>query len=143
MAYALSTYSNTSKKIINMADWMITVRPPFSRWLVEGKKTMEIRTRIPKDLCIDDFIYVVEAESGGKVVGAFLVKEIFIGHPCFIAKPYYNQHKVPYEMFCKYVGTREKICALKLELRHIPTFMVNVKDYGLTRAPQWFTKLPN
>jgi len=124
-----------------MSDWMITVRPPFSRWLVEGIKTMEIRTRIPNELDINDYVYVVEAASGGKVIGRFIVKKIIIAHPRFIAKPYYEQHRVPYEMFVNYVGKREEICAIGLELSCVLNSMATVKDYGLSRAPKWFTKI--
>jgi predicted transcriptional regulator len=124
-----------------MANWMITVRPPFSRWLVEGIKTMEIRTRIPNELDIDDYVYVVEAASGGKVIGSFIVKKIIIAHPWFLAKPYYKQHRIPYEMFVDYVGKREEICAIELELSCVLNSMATFKDYGLSRAPQWFAKL--
>lgn len=126
-----------------MAEWMITVSRPYSRWLVEGKKTMEIRTRIPKELNIDDYIYVVEAASGGNVIGYFRVIEIIIAHPCFIAKPYYYKHRVPYEMFIDYVGIREEIYGIVLNHMYNGASMGNIKDYGLSRAPQWFTKISN
>lgn len=124
-----------------MAYWMITVRPPFSRWLVEGKKTMEIRTRIPKDLCIGDFVYVVEAASGGKVIGCFLVGKLIIAHPVFLANPYYSQHRVPFEMFCEYVGSREEVFGICLKLLKKAKVLTNISDFGLSRPPQWFTKI--
>lgn len=40
--------------------WICTVRPPYVDYMREGKKTIEVRTRLPKDFWVGDGLYVME-----------------------------------------------------------------------------------
>lgn len=124
-----------------MAEWMITVRQPYVRMLVDGEKTMEIRTRVPKTLRIGDTIYVVEADSLGKIVGAFLVKSIMQYSVYYLCYAKTSEHKVPAEKIVSYAGNRRFLYGITLEKVNSKILTTNITVFGKKKAPQWFTRI--
>lgn len=124
-----------------MKNYAITIKNPFARWIGEGKKTMELRTRIPNELDIGSSILIVEADNNGKLIGIFEVEEIICAHPIFLGKPYYYQHRVPIELFEKYVGDRDEIYGIKLKKKKIFRYAHYCFEVGIKKSPQWFTEV--
>lgn len=124
-----------------MAKWMITVRQPYVRLLVNGEKTMEIRTRVPNSLNIGDTIYIVEADSFGRIVGAFLVEKIMRYSIFSLIVRKAEEHKVPAEKIVSYAGYRSHLYGITLEKVNSKNFPTNISVFGKKKAPKWFAKL--
>lgn len=120
---------------------MICVKQPYCNWLIEGIKTMEIRTRIPNQLNIGDKIIVVEKNSGGKVVGSFIVKEICMKSPYILGLLYYDKHKVPHKELMKYAGEKRMLIGIVLQMDEYFYPNRHISDYGFSRTPQWFAEV--
>lgn len=124
-----------------MAEWIITVHQPYVRMLVNGEKTMELRTRVPKSLHLGDTIYIVEAGSSGSIAGGFIVKRIMRYGVYFLCSVLAGDHKVPAEKIFSYAGGRKRLVGISLVKLNSEIFPTNISDFGLKRAPQWFTKI--
>lgn len=120
---------------------MITVRQPYVRMLVSGEKTMEIRTRVPNSLRIGDTIYIVEADSFGRIVGTFLVEKIMRYSIFSLIARNAEEHKVPAEKIVSYAGYRSHLYGITLKKVNSENFPTNISVFGKIKAPQWFTKI--
>lgn len=62
---------------MNSIDWpiLISVRPKFSNLIMQGKKTVELRKRVPNNI-IGKKIYIYSTLPCGKIIGYFFAKNV-------------------------------------------------------------------
>ena len=121
--------------------WAITIRPPYVEKIISGVKAYEIRTRLPKELDIDDEVYVVQASSGGNVVLKFRVENIMIGTPLLMWERYRRDLGVTEGEFSLYCRGKNEVYLIKLgEVERLsPPW--SLEDLQLLRSPQWFIRV--
>lgn len=121
--------------------WMITLEKKYVDAFLSGKKKIELRTRLPKNICFGDIVLCAESGSNGQVVFWFEVTEIYRGSPQFLWGQLRNYLCIDIGDYIAYTIDREKVYGLYVEkIKKIPQG-ITVADFGLSKSPQWFASI--
>lgn len=121
--------------------WMITLKKKYVDAFLSGKKKVEIRTRLPKNICMGDIVLCAESGSNGQVVFWFEVTKIYSGPPQFLWQLYHRYLCIKLDDYIAYTRGREYIYGLYVKkIKKIPQG-VTIADFGLSKSPQWFTSI--
>lgn len=118
--------------------WAITVEKYFCDAMLCGRKTAEVRTRVPMTLGRGDIVYVIRKDSGGKVVCRFVVSEVICGETGPLWVSYKEEMCMSWIMYAVYADWRKKMYLIRFEKLQKPDRVVLLEDLGLLRSPQWF-----
>lgn len=118
--------------------WIITIKKKYVDAFLSGKKRVEIRTRLPKELCSGDVILCAESGSNGQVVFWFEITKVYGGSPQFIWGQLHDYLCMELDDYIAYTSGRKNIYGLYVEkIKKIPQG-ITVADFGLSKSPQWF-----
>lgn len=118
--------------------WIITVREPYVSKILAGKKTIEVRTKIPKMVKRGDTLLIIQAGTNGRVRVKCKIG-LMVGLP---PKLFYRLHKDAIQVkesdYFRYVGGAGMVYGINLnEVEELPRETYRW-DFGLSHSPQWF-----
>lgn len=122
--------------------WMITLEKKYCEAILDGRKQIEIRTRIPKTIVPGDAILVCMKGSKGLVPFYFVVDIIAACSPRVLWS--FNQHQLAIDEKDYVEYTRGKRIVYGIRIKRVFKYEheVNISDFGVLKAPQWFTFVP-
>lgn len=121
--------------------WMITLKKKYVDAFLSRKKKIEIRTRLPKNICYGDIVLCAESGSNGQVVFWFEITKVYRGSPQFLWGQYHRYLYIDLDDYIAYTSGRKNIYGLYVEkIKKIPQG-VTIADFGLSKSPQWFTSI--
>lgn len=121
--------------------WMITLEKKYVDAFLSGKKKIEIRTRLPKNICFGDIILCAESGSNGQVVFWYKVTKIYKGSPQLLWGLYRKKLCIDIGEYIAYTIDRKYVYGLYVEkIKKIPQG-ITVADFGLSESPQWFASI--
>lgn len=122
--------------------WMITLEKKYCEAILDGRKQIEIRTRIPKTIVPGDAILVCMKGSKGLVPFYFVVDIIAACSPRVLWS--FNQHQMAIDEKDYVEYTKGKRIVYGIRIRSVFKYEheVNISDFGVQKAPQWFTFVP-
>ena len=121
--------------------WMITLEKKYVDAFLSGKKKIELRTRLPKNISFGDIILCAESGSNGQVVFWFEITKIYKGSPQLLWEMYRKYLCIDIDDYIAYTKDRKNVYGLFLEkIRKIPQG-ITVADFGLSKSPQWFASI--
>lgn len=122
-------------------DWIITIKEEYIEKILNGTKRYEVRTRIPKELEIDDRIFVCKPKTQGKIVAMFEVTCVYrlgkIG-AWELKKWWLGMSEKEY---FEYVFAKDIVYLIKVKNAKSIEKPIYVKELGIKKAPQWFAKV--
>lgn len=122
-------------------DWIITIKEKYIKKILNGTKLYEVRTKIPKELRMDDRIFVCEPKTSGKVVAMFEVSGIY-SYAKFGA---WGLHRfwmgIEEKEYFKYVQNKSIVHLIKVKNVKSIEKPHYITEFGLKKAPQWFAKV--
>lgn len=122
--------------------YMITLENIFVQAIKNGKKTIEVRTRIPKNLSPGDAILIAQKASHGRVVLCCKVSQILEMHPDKLYSNYREQIYCFFSYYRHYTHGRDKVFGIALTDIFVFPDHITTQSFLLERAPQWFTYIP-
>ena len=115
---------------------VLSIRPPYARAILEGKKTFEYRRSIPRKEI--DKILIYEAAPASMVVASTRIKQII----CLpLDKLWLRTSQgsgISKEFFDRYFDGKEAGYAYELEDVHEFEIPLPLSHFGLAKAPQSF-----
>lgn len=122
--------------------WMITLEEKYCKAILDGRKKIELRTRIPKALTSEDSVLVCMKGSKGKVPFYFTIDSIICCSPRIMWFTCHNQLSIDEKDYLEYIKGRSRLYGLRIG--HVYQYFneVNITDFRVSKAPQWFTAVP-
>lgn len=125
-----------------MNEWIITIKKEYADAILESKKKIEVRTRIPASLSCGDLVFVHVGGTGDRVDFAFFVESIISYSPMGL----YSRHRkclcIDLSDYLKYTEGRRTVFAIGIGTVIKYGTMLTIKSLGVLHAPQWFTRVP-
>ncbi len=118
--------------------WAITVEKCYCDAMLRGDKTAEVRTRVPMMLGRGDIVYVIQKDTGGKVVCRFVVSEVIHGKTGPLWVSYKEEMCISWIRYADYADWRKMMYLIRFEKLQKPDRVVFREDLGLLRSPHWF-----
>ena len=124
-----------------MMTWMITLEEEYCNAILEGRKEIEIRTRIPRTLDAGDIIQVCMKGSKGRVPFFFVVDCVVAYSPR--ALWVFNKHQLAIDEkdYLEYTKGQSVVYALHISYVYRHKRLFTISDFGVRKAPQWFTEV--
>lgn len=122
--------------------WMITLEEKYCNAILEGRKEFEIRTRIPKNLAAGDAVLVCQKGSKGIVPFYFVVDAIAVCSPLVMWSVHHHRLAIDESDYLKYTKGRRLVYGLRIRHVYQYNYEVNISDFGVDKAPQWFCVVP-
>jgi predicted transcriptional regulator len=105
--------------VSNAADAIISIHPIYADAILAGKKTIELRRRIP-ELRSGTRLWIYATRPIGAVVGFVTIQEVTRAHPTTIWKKHSNGTGVNYAFFKAYFnGAKEAVAILLAAARSV------------------------
>lgn len=122
--------------------WMITIEKKYCKAILDGRKKIELRTRIPLSLASGDSVLVCMKGSKGKVPFYFIVDAVINATPRILWDRCHHQLAIDEKDYLEYVKGRSRLYGLRIG--HVYKYLeeVNITDFRVPRAPQWFWAVP-
>lgn len=119
--------------------YAITLEKKYADAILEGRKLMELRTRIPKGIGSKDYIVVCVKGTKGKIACWFSIESVAECSPLIMWQR--NSHvlcidKTDYDAYCK---GHSVVYGLRIHAVYSTLMDLCVDDFGLPKAPQWFS----
>ena len=122
--------------------WMITLEKKYCDAILEGRKGFELRTRIPKNLAAGDTVLVCQKGSKGVVPFYFVVDSIAVCSPQVMWSVHHHQLAIDVNDYLEYTKGRRLVYGLRIRRVYRYSYEVNISDFGVDKAPQWFWVVP-
>lgn len=122
--------------------WMITLEKKYCEAIIDGRKKIEIRTRIPKAIDAGDAILVCMKGSNGLVPFYFVVDMIGVYSPHLMWSLYHHQLAIDEKGYIEYTEGKRIVYGLRIKRVFKYEHEVNISDFGVVKAPQWFMYVP-
>lgn len=122
--------------------WMITLEEKYCNAILDGRKKIEVRTHIPKAIAAGDTVLVCRKGSHGYVPFFFTIDTIAACDKkiywCF------HKHEMDIAEADYWAYTEGKSTVYGLRIRNVYPYAteVPIDDFGVHKAPQWFTVVP-
>ena len=122
--------------------WMITLEKKYCYAILDGRKLMEIRTRIPKALRAGDAVLVCMKGSHGLVPFYFVVDAVAACSPHTLWTTNCQYMAIDEADYLEYTKGKSIVYGLKFRRVYQYAIEVTIDDFGVHKAPQWFTVVP-
>lgn len=121
--------------------WMITLEEEYCNAILEGRKKIEVRTRIPRTIVAGDLVVVCMKGSKGRVPFFFEVDCVVAFSPK--ALWVFNKHQlaIAEKDYLEYTKGRSVVYALHIRYVYRYKRLLTISDFGVRKAPQWFTEI--
>lgn len=120
---------------------LLSIRRPYSYFILSGKKRFELRKRVPKMHCKYGLIY--ETSPTKLVVGIFTIKQIHVGSVEGIWDKTNKHSCVPKDFFYEYFKNKKQAIAIEISgVKRLGT-PIPLSKLGIERPPQDFMYLNN
>ncbi len=106
------------------SDAIISIRPNFAEAILSGKKTVELRRRIPP-LPVGTKLWIYATKPTGAVIGSAVIREIVLGSPDEVWTT--NEHKVGVsreEFDAYFIGTDNAAGLVLEEVRRVTPIVI-------------------
>lgn len=101
------------------ADAIISIHPDYADAILAGRKTIELRRRVPK-LMIGSRLWIYATRPTGAVVGVVVVQDVAKAHPTTIWEQHREAAGVDQESFRAYfAGTHEAVAIVLTAAKRI------------------------
>ena len=122
--------------------WMITLEEKYCYAILDGRKKIEVRTRIPKALSAGDAVLVCMKGTHGHVPFYFTIDAIAACSPRILWN--FNKHQMAIDEADYWAYTKGKNTVYGLRIRKVYQYVseLTIDDFGVHKAPQWFTVVP-
>lgn len=122
-------------------NWVISLHKHFVKSFLEGDKKVEVRTRVPSALRPGDWLYVIQTNSGGRVVMKLRVQTVWRMSPTLLWDCVSHLIQVNYLAYSDYF--KGKSVAYGILIDEVVPIVDEVyrEDLGLNRTPQWFSSM--
>lgn len=118
--------------------WVITVREPYVSKILAGKKTIEIRTKIPRMVRRGDTLLIIQTGTNGRVRVKCEIENIVKMTPRRLYEYYKDAIQVDEPKYNEYFKGCIEACGMKLtKVEELPRETYRW-DFGLAYSPQWF-----
>lgn len=121
--------------------WMITLEEKYCNAIIDGRKLIEIRTRIPKAFRAGNFVLVCRKGSKGCVPFYFIVDAIAACSPRILWSLNNDLMAIDYKDYLEYTKGKSIVYGLRFRRVYQYTPELNISDFGVNKAPQWFTEV--
>lgn len=131
-------------------EWVLTIKQPYVNLIFEGKKTLEVRKKIPKEIKGGDKVFVCVKGNGSKICASFVVADI-VCVSVFRMNEYYSDFTcLKYDDLIKYAKGKIRESVFITENRTIYGIGISdlvklspipVTNCGLRVAPQGIVKV--
>lgn len=119
--------------------YMLTLETAFVQAVKNGKKTIEVRTRIPRKLSSGDILLIAQKSSHGRVALRCRVAQILAIDPETLFSDYGHLLYCSHSYYKQYTHGRNIVYAIVLtEIFEFPE-TITTQSFAIDRAPQWFT----
>lgn len=122
--------------------WMITLEKKYCNAILEGRKKIEIRTRIPRTIVAGDAILVCMKGSKGHVPFYFVVDIIAAFSPRALWYFNHDQLAIDEKDYIEYTKGKRIVYGIRIRKVYKYDHEINISDFGVLKAPQWFTFIP-
>lgn len=120
-------------------NWAISLHKQFVKSFREGDKRVEVRTRVPKTLRTGDWLFVIQTDSGGRVVMRMRVRAIWRMTPELLWERMSHSIQVNYLAYADYFKGKSVAYGILIDEVVPITEEVYCEELGLNKAPQWFS----
>ena len=122
--------------------WMITLEKKYCEAILDGRKQIEVRTKKPKELSAGDAVLVCKKGSKGLVPFYFVVDSIAACSPRILWSFNHHQMAIDEKDYLEYTKGKSIVYGLRIRRVFKYEHEVNLSDFGVKKAPQWFTFVP-
>ena len=119
--------------------WAIALHPEYVKAFREGRKGIEVRTRIPRGLLSGDKLVVVETGSNGRVPIILRVDRIVKMSPAVLWQRYEPWMAIKAEDYEAYTKGKGQVVGLICNTIYWSKEGWRAEDFGINSTPQWFT----
>lgn len=119
--------------------WAISLHKQYVKSFLEGDKKVEVRTRVPKTLNTGDWVFVIQTDSGGRVVMRMRVRAIWRMSPELLWERMSHSIQVNYLAYAEYFKGKRIAYGILIDEVDPITEEVYFEELGLNKAPQWFS----
>ena len=120
-------------------NWCVSLKQKYAERILDGRKTIEIRTRLPRFLSKGDKIFVCTSGSCGQIHFSFRVRRKNFVDPEIAWKYYWDQMCISRVDYEKYIGGRSFVWLVEIEGLQVYNPPHNIKELNIKRPPMWFT----
>lgn len=120
-------------------NWCVSLKQKYAERILDGRKTIEIRTRLPKFLSKGDKIFVCTSGSCGQIRFSFRVRRKIFVDPEIAWKYYKYQMCISRVDYEKYIGGRSFVWLVEIEGLQVYNPPHNITELNIKRPPMWFT----
>lgn len=121
--------------------WMITLEEEYCNAILDGRKKIEIRTSIPRTIVPGDTILVCMKGSKGLVPFYFVVGMIGVFSPNLLWTFNHHQLAIDEKDYIEYTRGKKIVYGIYIQRVFKYEQKVNISDFGVRKAPQWFTQV--
>ena len=121
--------------------WCISLKPEYASAIMEGRKKIEVRTRLPKYLSGGDRVFVCVTGTKGKIPFSFKVAWWGMGRPKRTWRLFKKDMCVSLSEFDRYTSGRSWVCLMGIENVQICYHPLSVDELGLKTSPLWFARV--
>lgn len=122
-------------------NWCISLRPKYANAILEGRKTIEIRTRLPKCLSREELIFVCVSGSNGMIPFSFRVRRKVLTETYFAWKRYNDLMCISMDDYEKYTTGHDLIWLIEIKDLQVYNPPRNISEFNMKRPPMWFTRI--
>ena len=122
-------------------NWCISLKQKYANAILEERKTIEIRTRVPKNLCKDDLIFVCISGSHGMIPFSFRVRRKMLRGTNFAWHAYNDLMGISIDDYERYTAGRDLIWLIEIKDLQVYDQPLNISELNIKRAPLWFTRI--
>lgn len=120
-------------------NWCICLKKKFADAILERRKDVELRTRLPKFLSKGDRVFVCVSGTHGQIPFSFVVKWKAMYSTEFVWRNFEKNLCVsPYE-FKKYTDANPFVYLIGIESVRIYKYPLSLDELHLKTPPMWFT----
>lgn len=119
--------------------WMLTAHKGFIRSILDGEKTVEVRTRIPYELNVGDVLLFCQSGNGNNVSLRAYVGGIIKTTPGILFENFYRQIQLNYLAFDDYTKIAPWVYGIMLSSVEPMTCPTSL--FGIDKNPQWFRRV--
>jgi predicted transcriptional regulator len=112
-------FLNWGGHVPDATDAIISIHPNYADAILAGKKTIELRRRIP-ELPSGTRLWIYATRPTGAVIGVATIQEVARAHPSTIWKKHRNGAGVDHASFKAYFnGAQQAVAILLAAVRHV------------------------